>query len=178
MVDSRLADQGREPRDVQLVVERETTAEAPGRVSLHDGEGVFLVAEVLTTEPAGGPAVSVEDTHASSPPPAVRTSDRTPDRDAERLEERDRLAADVEQYCAELESSRAEVERARTEVQGVKKRLKEVWRKNCDQLLQHEEELAAKDPEISGLDRKLLVALGNPSKTDHPDDVSGTGSEK
>ena len=53
MIDEELAEQGREPRDVQLVVETAET-EAPGRVLLYDGEGAFLDAELLTAEPVGG----------------------------------------------------------------------------------------------------------------------------
>ena len=79
MVDGKLEDMGREPRDVLVVIEWETTeAEGSGRVRLLDGEGAFLDAELLTTEPPGGPAISEVDAHASSPLAlAVETEDRT-----------------------------------------------------------------------------------------------------
>ena len=83
MVDGKLADMGREPRDVLVVIERETTeAEGPGRVRLHDGEGAFLDAELLTTETPGSPAIAEDDAHAASAL-AVETEDRTRTRDRE-----------------------------------------------------------------------------------------------
>ena len=97
MVDGKLADMGRELRDVLVVIKRETTeAEGSGRVLLHDGEGGFLDTELLTTETPGSPAIAEDDAHAASSL-AVETEDRTRDREAA---ERDRLAADVEQYQA------------------------------------------------------------------------------
>ena len=71
MVDGKLADLGRQPRDVLVVVERDTVEdEGPGRVRLHDGEGTFLEAELLTSETPGGPATE-EDAHAASAAIAV-----------------------------------------------------------------------------------------------------------
>ena len=92
MVDGKLADMGREPRDVLVVIERETTeAEGSGRVRLHDREGAFLDVELLTMEMPGGPAISEVDAHASSPLAlVVETEDRTCDREAVLAAERDR----------------------------------------------------------------------------------------
>ena len=151
MVDGKLADMGREPRDVLVVIE------GPGRVRLHDGEGAFLDAELLTTETPGGPAIAEDDAHTASPL-AVETEDRTRDREAALAAERDRLAADVERYRTELESSCAELERTKNEFEGVKRRLKEVWRMNCDQSISYDEESAAKDAEIAELNRRLSAA--------------------
>ena len=158
MIDGELAERGREPRDVLLVVETAET-EAPGRVLLYDGEGAFLDAELLTVGEAG-------DARAVSPL-AVSSEDAAPDREAELVAERDHLAADVERYRADWESSQAELER-------VKKRLKDVWRTNCDQQVAHEEELVVKDAEIAELNRKLLKALGKPSRSDSTNKASDT----
>ena len=179
IIDGKLVEQKREPRDVQVVIEPETT-ERPARVLLQDGEGTFLDAELLTTEPVEKPAEEpAEDAHATLSP-AVETGERAPDREATLIAERDRLAADVERYRTELESSRAESERAKSEAEGVKKRLKEVWRMNCDQLVAHDEELAAKDAEIAELSRKLSAALGTLPQSDLKDhcDASGEGCER
>ena len=132
MIDERLTEQGQEPRDI-LVTVAET--EGPGRVLLHDSDGTFLDAELLTVELAGAPAVSlpVEDAHAT-PPRVVERGlvDRTPDREAALIEERDKLAAEADRYRAELESVRGELQKTKNEVDGVKRRLKEVWKMNCD----------------------------------------------
>ena len=179
IIDGKLVEQECEPRDVQVVIEPETT-ERPARVLLQDGEGTFLDAELLTTEPVEKPAEEpAEDAHATLSP-AVETGERAPDREATLIAERDRLAADVERYRTELESSRAESERAKSEAEGVKKRLKEVWRMNCDQLVAHDEELAAKDAEIAELSRKLSAALGTLPQSDLKDhcDASGEGCER
>ena len=48
-----------------MVIERETTeAEGPGRVRLHDGEGAFLDAELLTTETPRSPAITEDGRRA------------------------------------------------------------------------------------------------------------------
>ena len=119
MVDGKLTDMGRQPRDVLVVVESADTAEdeGPTRVRLHDGEVSFLDAELLTTK-TPGPAISGEDASAEG------EDDRSLDRD--------KLTADAERYRTELEISRAELARTKNEVEGVKKRVKEVWRMNCD----------------------------------------------
>ena len=155
MVDGKLVDLGREPRDVMVVVE--TEAEGPGRVRIHDGEGEFLGTVLLTTEQPG--SSSEEDAHATASI-AVESDDRSRDREAALAAERDRLAADVERYRTELESSRADLERTKNEVDGVKRRLKEVWRMNCDQNISYDEELATKDAEIAELKRRLSAAPG------------------
>ena len=115
---------GHEPRDVLVVIERETTdTEGSERVRLHDGEGAFMDAELLTMEMPGGPAISEVDAHASSPLAlAVQSQDRS--REAALAAERDKLAADVERYRTELESSCAELERTKNEAEVVKERLK------------------------------------------------------
>jgi len=184
MIDGKLTDQGREPRDIQVVVERGTTeAKGPGRVLLQDDEGPFLDAELPTAESVESPASPVKDTHAI-PSSAGVTDERDPNHEATIIGECNRLAADVERYRAEVESSRrevessrAEVERAKNEVEGVKKRLKEVWRMSCDQLISHEEELAAKDAAIAEFNRKLLAALGTLPGADHPERVSDEGHD-
>ena len=84
---------------------------------------------------------------------------------------------EVESSRREVESSCAEVERAKNEVEGVIKRLKEVWRMSCDQLISHEEGLAAKDAAIAELNRKLLTALGTLPGADHPECVSDEGHD-
>ena len=157
MVDGKLADKGREPKNVLVIIERETTeAEEPGRVQLHDNEGAFLEAELLTTTET--PVSSdISESEAVSPL-AVETDDRTCDREATLTAERDQLVAVVERYRTELESSRAERERAKTKIEGIKKRLKEVWKMNCDQSILYDEELAAKETEIAELHRRLSVA--------------------
>ena len=44
MIDGKLADMGRQPRDVLVVVERDTAEdEGPARVRLHDGEGSLWI---------------------------------------------------------------------------------------------------------------------------------------
>ena len=154
MIDGRLEELGREPRDVLVVVERgNVETDEPGHVWLHDGEGPFLDGGLLPAEAPEGPSVSVGVAHAG----AIVHGDRTPDREATLLAERDRLAADVERYRAEIESSRAELEKTRTEVTSVKKRLKEVWRMNCDQSISYDKELAAKDAVIAGLQGRLAA---------------------
>ena len=57
MIDGRLEELGREPRDVLVVVGRGTVeAEEPGHVWLHDGEGPFLDGELLLAEAPEDPA--------------------------------------------------------------------------------------------------------------------------
>ena len=66
------------------------------------GEGPLLDGELLPAEAPEGLPFSVDGAHAG----AIVPGDRTPDREATLLAERDRLAADIERHRAELESSR------------------------------------------------------------------------
>ena len=78
-----------------MVVECDTTEdEGPARVWLHDGEGSFLDAELLTTETLG-PAISEEDIHAASALAVEGEDDRSLDCEAALAVECDKLAADL-----------------------------------------------------------------------------------
>ena len=105
-------------RDVLKVVECDTAEdEGPTRVRLHDGEGSFLDAELLTTETLG-PAISDEDAHAASAFAVAGEDDGSIDREAALATECDRLAADVKRYRMELEFSCAKLARTKNEVEG------------------------------------------------------------
>ena len=152
IIDGQLTERGRGPRDVLVEVERRPSGtEGSGCVRLHDGEGMFLEVDLLTTEPV---ETSGEDAHA----PVVGSRDRTPDREATLVAERDRLVAEMERYRTELEAAHVELEKSVKEADAAKKRLKEVWRMNCEQSIMYDEELAAKDDEIAELHKKLAVA--------------------
>ena len=89
MINGRLEQVGRKPRDVLVAVGWGTVeAEEPGHVWLHDGEGPFLDGELLPADAPEGPPVSVDEAHAG----AIVHGDRAPDREAPLPAERDRLA--------------------------------------------------------------------------------------
>ena len=58
------------------------------------------------------------------------------------------------------EEKQAEIDKLRGEVREAKRKSKEVWRMNCEQLLLHDEELAASAAEITELKSKLSMAIG------------------
>ena len=177
MIDGKLLEQGREPRDVQVVIAPAETG-TPERVLLQDSDGILLE-EPLTPaakeDHVRGRESIERDAHelleeVESARPGSETTEVTA--------ERDRLAADLQKHREELdtlhrtlesereksariaEEKEIQIEKLKSELQEVKRRSKEVWRINCDQLLLHDEELAAKDAEIVELKSKLLSAVG------------------
>ena len=202
IIEGKLLEQEREPRDVQVVImaaETEETGASSERILFQDKDGVFLDVEASPTATAGGAgdgeheedARSLEgrkraDTLASvtrDPLAGVEEgegsgSELEIDHTSELMAERDRLAAELEEYHAEVkelrstlesesstaarvkEEKQAEIDKLRGEVWEAKRRSKEVWRMNCEQLLLHDEELAASAAEIAELKSKLSKAIG------------------
>ena len=151
MIEGKLLEQEREPRDVQVVImaaETEGTGASPGRILLQDEDGVFLDVESSSTTTAGGPgdgeheedAKSLEgreraDTLASvthDPLAGVEEGGGSGSDTSELMAERDRLAAELEEYHAEmeelLERERSATARVKEEKQAEIDKLRgEVW---------------------------------------------------
>ena len=201
MIEGKLLEQEREPRDVQVVIMAAATEGTGASPELQDEDGVFLEVESSPTTKAGGPgdgeheedARSLEgreraDTLASvthDPLAGVEEGRGSGSDTSELMAELDRLAAELEEYHTEMEEllesersatarvkeeKQAEIDKLRGEVREAKRRLKEAWRMNCEQLLLHDEELAASAAEIAELKSKLSMVIGT-LPTDPPRSV-------
>ena len=163
--------------------------DTPERVLLQDSGGILLEEPLMPAakeDSMRGAGGSIES-DACEPLAEVESASET----TEVTAERDRLAADLQKHHEELDALRrtlesekeksarvaekkeTQIEKLKSKLQEVKRRSKEVWRKSFDQLLSHDEELAAKEAEIVELKSKLLSAVGTlPAEASRP--VSGS----
>ncbi len=124
MIEGKLLEQGREPRNIQVVL-----GAAPGSVfHLRDLEGTILEVEEETPEQRGpeGPDGPEAEPGVSGGP-----------------------GVELESLRAELEAARAE--KLRQQLEQGKLRLREVWRTNCRCLAEYDELLSQQEAEISRL---------------------------
>ena len=197
MIKGKLLEQEREPRDVQVVImaaATEGTGASPERIMLQDEDGVFLEVESSPTMTAGGPgdgeheenARSLEggeraDTLASvthDPLAGVEEGGGSRSDTSELMAEREEYHTEMEELLESersaaarvKEEKQAEIDKLRGEVREAKRRSKEVWRMNCEQLLLHDEKLAASAAEIAELKSKLSMVIGT-LPTDPPRSV-------
>ena len=124
MIDGKLTEVGREPPNVQVVVQREVEG---GRAYLYlqDASGVFLESELDSELSAHG-------------------TEKEAETGEEEADEVDTLKQAQRRMLHWLE-------RWREGLQKQMDRVKELWKLNCEQLAEHDSIIAAKDVEISSL---------------------------
>ena len=126
LVDGRLTELGREPRNTQVHVQKS------GVIELVDAEGVFLqIEEDLPPLP-----LTSEESESDSP------------EDEADLQALKKALFDVE---ANRDALQEEVTRLTAEVEKLSKQCKELWNLNCSQMAEFDEILSAKDEEIATL---------------------------
>ena len=155
MIEGKLAESEREPRNVQVVVIGESSEEAS--LALCDENGEFLQAE--------------PEEQDDGPPALIPGSD--PEEEEEERDEIEYLRAALQAATTENESLKSQVNSLDDVVKKEKARAKEMWRANCEYLAEHDELIAAKDAEIELLKGRLATAEQQrqeqtPSELSHP----------
>ena len=154
MVEGTLVERGEEPRNVQV-----TLIEGVGGVviELWNEDGAFLTIEPESEiereheEPGTGGAVGAET--AGEDEDGTESDSRS--REAELETELNRLTEENTALQEEVSGLRDGMEEAR-------RKYKELWRMNCEQLVEHDGSLAAKEDEVASLKKRIaeLEACG------------------
>lgn len=163
MIDRKLEEMGRNPRDIQVVV----VCDARGQeaMSLRDVDGEFIhVGKVVECEGAGGEAAREgeerEESGSTTSDPGGRDSTGKLD---ELREENARLSTLNEDLTAQVSSLRTEVDGVRDKLQREKEYVREVWRASCTQLVGFDETITARDSEIARLKARITeLEVGRP----------------
>ena len=131
MIDGKLTEMGREPPNVQVVVQREVEG---GRayIYLQDATGVFLESE-------------------PDPEPSAHGTEKEEETGEEESDEVETLKQALDEATEKNAALAREVSSLREGLQKQKDRVKELWKINCEQLAEHDSIIAAKDVEISSL---------------------------
>ena len=139
MIEGKLQEMGREPANVQVIVQQESGGSRV-HLSLQDADGVFLEAEVDTES---------EGEEAENPP---TTSERAPPN--EDADETEMLKQALAKATEENTALSREVGLLRERVERGQCRVKELWRLNCVQLEEDDLIVLAKE-EIESLKTRL-----------------------
>jgi hypothetical protein len=143
MIEGRLTDQGEDPMSVQMAF---SDTEAGVVIELRNADGIFLTIDPEDEEreePGGG------ERGTSSPlPGSASESDGEPPREDPRIAE---LRGEVAQLTEQNTTLSLEVSGLREEVKSEKQRYRDMWRLNCQQLLELEEMISERDGEIEAL---------------------------
>ena len=152
VIEGKLAEMGKEPTNVQVVV---YAKEEPGPTCLKDDDGVFLEADAYCQEAEGAGGVEEPE---------------------DKEEEEARVEKELREAIRQLHATVGSLENLwrirprksmslvhcqrwdelQRELRKEKARVKSMWRTNCEQLAYYDDELAAKDEEIA----KLRGSLG------------------
>ena len=134
MIRSKLTDDGRQPRNVQLVV-------GERKLKLRDEDGVFL--ELDSGDPSEEHLEEEESEEASQP-------------------SEDHTREEFERLTAERDDLRAQLSGQQEEVQRQKERYTQLWRLSCEQLEEFDKTLEDKDAQIRTLlDRVQQLEAGS-----------------
>ena len=162
ILDGKLVEMGREPRNVQVDLE-----ETEGGVSVYlkDESGVFLEAQPERIE---------ERSEENS----ERESDGSEDgaRDGAGVREAAELEAQLLRASEENATLRGEVSAVREQLEEEKAKCKELWRMSCEQLARHDEHLASKEEEIEKLKACLSELGSGPHRPVHVSTVPRVGT--
>ena len=154
MVEAKLSDVGREPRNVQVLL---GGAEPGSRLALEDETGTFL--EIPPEEPPG-PDEDVEGgAEGGAEDGAEEPRDGTGPGELETL--REELAQSKEQ----TEALQEEVRSLQEQLGNERNRYKSLWKINCESAMQYDVFLSEKDNEIGNLKRRI-AALSTTRTTD------------
>ena len=140
MIDGKLLEMGREPRNTQVVLGE---AAHGIHICLQDADGTFLElesAEVVNPPEEGGEGGGAEDG----------------------VSDTETLRRALQEANSEKGTLLGEVNALKAEIERTKERVKEMWRANCAQLSEFDATLLAKDDEIAQLKRQLAGYSGVP----------------
>ena len=144
MIKGRLSEEGREPRNVRVVLQGPKERGIHGGAAhlfLVDETGIFLNMEIRRREAHVGKADGSASAHAHSNDDAHSSDNEQEDNPElllqQKTEELDSVNRQLSEEVAEIECLSGEVKR--------KKKYKQLWRLNCESLVEHDAELAAKD---------------------------------
>lgn len=153
MIEGKLTEMGREPRNVQVIVSVEDDVEA---VSLQDGSGVFVRAGCPSSEASGGGAGGSREDRRTTVSANRESEDERSEHDdssladelAESRAHNEELTALNEDLSQEVSSLREEVSSLREQLGRETERAGEMWKANCAQVVAFDETITAKDAEI------------------------------
>ena len=157
MIDGKLTGEGKETRNIQVVLAEDPSSE----FFLEDVDGRFL------TVPA-----TIEGTQAELSEPSEH------DPGEESLLEVDTLRRELEALTRENQALKAEVSELEKRLCNEKSRFCDVWRTNCQCLAECDEEITAKNVEIEELKHQLhslTVASNLPAADMHVDSPEAHG---
>ena len=162
ILDGKLVEMGREPRNVQVDLEE---MEGVVAVYLKDKSGVFLEAQPERIEER-----SEEDSKRESDGSEGGVHDGGGVREAAELE------AQLLRVSKENATLRGEVSAVREQLEKEKAKCKELWRMSCEQLARHDKHLASKEEEIEKLKARLSELGSEPHRPVHVSTVPRAGT--
>ena len=157
MIEGKLTEMGREPRNIQVIVGVDT--DGVETVSLQDGGGVFVSAGSPSKEASGGGAGGGrEDCRENESVNRVSEDEHSEPNDssvanelAESRAHNKELTTLNEELSQEVSSLREEVSKLRGQLGRETERAGEMWKLNCVQVAAFDETITAKDLEIGTL---------------------------
>lgn len=153
MIDGKLAEMGRDPRNVQVIVTRDTHGRET--LALRDVDGEFVDVGALeeegvrTSDDGGGEGEESDSTTSErSSPHAVDALDNL-------REQNEALSASNVELEAQVSSLKEEVSEVRDNLKKETERVGEMWKMNCAQVAGFDEAITAKDNEIECLKARI-----------------------
>ena len=176
LIEGKLLENGREPRNVQVIVQEPTEEGMGDRVCLFlvDDSGIISRATLeprvrsdLETESVD---TASESLHKEVSEMALQLWQREEEIETlmTELEVAQRIAKEAEEKVAAIESYEGEIEKLTKQLQRERERYKQVWRMNCEQLAEHDVIIAEKDAEIVALQEQLRLAETLPHRPTAP----------
>ena len=163
MIDGKLSEQGRDPRDVQVIqteveAEADTDTDAVGGVAieLRDSTGPFLTIDPDAETELDGDG-GRETPRPTSPAAGIPTEEHLP-RDDPRVVDLQKQILELQERNASLTD---EVSKLKREIQGGKQKYRELWRLNCEQLREWDDMLVEKDAVIERLTSRVTTLEGS-----------------
>ena len=163
MIDGKLSEQGRDPRDVQVIqteveAETDTDTDAVGGVAieLRDSTGPFLTIDPDAETELDGDG-GRETPRPTSPAAGIPREEHLP-RDDPRVVDLQKQILELQERNASLTD---EVSKLKTEIQGGKQKYRELWRLNCEQLREWDDMLVEKDAVIERLTSRVTTLEGS-----------------
>ena len=163
MIDGKLSEQGRDPRDVQVIqteveAEADTDTDAVGGVAieLRDSTGPFLTIDPDAETELDGDG-GRETPRPTSPAAGIPTEEHLP-RDDPRVVDLQKQILELQERNASLTD---EVSKLKREIQRGKQKYRELWRLNCEQLQEWDDMLVEKDAVIERLTSRVTTLEGS-----------------
>ena len=155
IIESKLADMGRQPWNVQVVLEGGSPMAA---LSLRDETGIFV-----TVDPEVLPE-AVHDRESTEHEKEETRQSLSEEEDNEESVESLKVA--LEEANQQKEALQEEVQTLRQELAANKARITELWKLSCSQVQEYDQIIAAKDDEITELRALDTGAVRDPPTTD------------